>query len=113
MYNFIRKIENNVQDRTSVAWKKLCEYVDKVAEENADEFAPLEYLGPELFAEIHTLPESISKLKNVKKAWLYGSKLKLIPPEIGAMQSLEDFDPYTSYDLHWFPYEILHCKNLK
>lgn len=113
MNDRISKIENNVQDRDSVAWQKLCEYIDKAAEENDDEFSPLEALGKELFFQIHTLPESISKLKKVKKIWLYGSKLKTIPPEIGEMQALEYFDPYTSYDLHWFPYEITKCKNLK
>jgi len=113
MNNKIQKIENNVQDRKSVAWKKLCEYVDKVAEEESEEFLPLEELGQELFSQIHTLPETISKLKKVKKIWLYGSRLKRIPPEIGQMESLEYFDPYTSYNLHWFPYEITHCKNLK
>lgn len=109
----ISQIENDVQDRNSVAWKKLCDYVDKVAAENIDEFSPLEELGQELFSQIHTLPETISKLKNVKKVWLYGSKLKRIPPEIGTMEALEYFDTYTSYDLHWFPYEITKCKNLK
>ena len=109
----ISKIENDVQDRNSVAWKKLCDYVDKVATENRVEFSPAEELGPELFAQIHTLPETISKLKKVKKVWLYGSKLKRIPPEIGDMEALESFDPYTSYDLHWLPYEITKCKNLK
>jgi hypothetical protein len=109
----ISKIKNDVQDRKSVAWKKLCDYVDKVAIENYDEFSPLEELGEELFAQIHTLPETISKLTKVKKVWLYGSKLKRIPPEIGQMEALEYFDPYTSYDLHWFPYEITKCKNLK
>ncbi|MFC7345788.1 hypothetical protein ACFQO9_03520 [Chryseobacterium zhengzhouense] len=109
----IHKIENDVQDRNSVAWKKLCEYVDKVASENREEFAPYEELGEELFFQIYTLPESISKLKKVKKIWLYGSKIKRIPPEIGEMESLEYFDPYTSYNLHWFPYEITNCKNLK
>lgn len=113
MNNTIHKIDNDVQDRNSVAWKKLCEYVDKVASENRDEFSPLEELGQELFSQIHTLPETISKLKNVKKVWLYGSKLKRIPPEIGQMESLEYFDPYTSYDLHWFPFELLNCKKLK
>jgi hypothetical protein len=49
----------------------------------------------------------------VKKIWLYGSRLKRIPPEIGEMEALEYFDPYTSYDLHWLPYEITNCKNLK
>lgn len=29
------------------------------------------------------------------------------------MKSLEYFDPYNSYDLHWFPYEIYKCKKLK
>jgi hypothetical protein len=106
------KIKNNVQDRKSVAWKRLCEYVDKVALENREEFAPLEELGPTLFKKIHTLPESISKLKKVKKVFLYGSKLKRLPPEIGEMEALEYFDTYTSHDLHWFPYEITRCKNL-
>lgn len=107
------KIENNVQDRNSEAWKKLCEYIDKVAEEELDEFSPYEALGAELYSQIYTLPKSISKLTQVKKVWLYGSKLKRIPPEIGKMKSLEYFDPYTSYNLHWFPYEITDCKHLK
>lgn len=113
MKDRIHKIENDVQDRNSVAWKKLCDYVDKVATENLKEFLPLKELGQELYAQIHTLPESISKLKKVKKILLYGSNLKRIPPEIGQMESLEYFDPYTSYDLHWFPYEITNCKKLK
>ncbi len=109
----ISKIPNDVQDRNSDAWKKLCEYVDQVAENGSDEFVPREALGDELFAQIFTLPESIGKLKKVKKVGLYGSNLKRIPPEIGQMESLEYFDPYTSYDLHWFPFEIYKCKKLK
>jgi len=113
MNNRISRIKNDVQDKDSLAWRKLCEYIDKLAEENGEEFAPLKAIGAELCSQIHTLPETISKLKNVKKVWLYGSKLKRIPPEIGEMESLEFFDPYTSYDLHWFPYEIIDCKKLK
>ncbi len=109
----ISKIPNNVQDRNSVAWKKLCEYIDVVAENGSDEFVPREAIGDELFSQIYTLPESISKLKKVKKVGLYGSNLKRIPPEIGEMESLEYFDPYTSYDLNWFPFEISRCKKLK
>ena len=92
MIDRISKIENDVQDRSSVAWKKLCEYVDKVATKNSDEFSPVEELGQELFSQIHTLPETISKLNKVKKVWLYGSKLKRIPPEIGEMEALEYLD---------------------
>lgn len=113
MNNKISEIENDVQNTNSKAWKKLCAYIDEVAESNIDEFSPIEVLGKELFSEIFTLPETIAKLKNVKKVWLYGSNLKRIPPEIGKMESLEYFDPYTSYNLHWFPYEITNCKNLK
>ncbi len=109
----IPKIKNDVQGRNSVAWKRLCEYVNKVASEKIEEFDPLKELGPKLYAKIHTLPGSISKLKNVKKVLLYGSKLKRIPPEIGEMEALEYFDTYNSLDLHWFPYEITRCKNLK
>ncbi len=106
-------IENNVQDETSLAWEKLCEYVEKVAEEGSEEFSPYEYLGEELYFQIYTLPKTIAKLKKVKHILLYASKIKRIPPEIGEMEALENFDPYTSYDLHWFPYEITNCKNLK
>ncbi|WP_170302631.1 hypothetical protein [Chitinophaga oryziterrae] len=72
-------ISGNVQDKNSIAWKKLCSYADKIAAENSDEFSPLKELGPELFSQIHTLPETISNLKKVTKVWLYGSKLKRIP----------------------------------
>ena len=106
-------IENDVQDRSSLAWKRRCQYVDEIAANGSDEFVPREALGNELFAQIHTLPESISKLKKVTKIGLYGSALKRIPPEIGEMDSLEYFDPYTSYNLNWFPYEIMDCKKLK
>jgi hypothetical protein len=59
-----------------------------------------------------TLPASLAKLKAVRSLMLYGSHLVRIPPEIGQMTSLEKFTPYTSYGLHWFPYEITRCKNL-
>lgn len=107
------RIPNDIQDRDSVAWKKLCEYIDLIAKKGKKDFSPREYLGDELFSQIYTLPESIGKLKKVKKNWLYGSNLKRIPPEIGQMESLEYFDPYTSYDLKWFPYELTKCKKLK
>lgn len=107
------KIKKVYQDRNSDAWKKLCAYIDKIEKEGGIEFAPREELGHELFSQIFTLPESIGKLKSVKKMWLYGSKLQSIPPQIGEMTALEYFDPYTSYDLLWFPYEITKCVNLK
>ncbi|MBD0297725.1 MAG: leucine-rich repeat domain-containing protein [Flavisolibacter sp.] len=87
--------------------------MEKVARKGSSEFSPGEALGLELYTQIKTLPESIGKLKKVRKIWLYGSKLQRIPPEIGQMEALEYFDVYTSYDLQWLPYEIMYCKRLK
>jgi hypothetical protein len=112
MNQYISRIENDVQDRDSAAWKALCHYIDELADSEGEEFSPRDAIGPDLFAEISTLPESIAKLKHVSKVWLYGSKLKRIPPEIGEMTSLKFLDVYTSYGLHWFPYELMHCQNL-
>ncbi|MBC9909467.1 leucine-rich repeat domain-containing protein [Chitinophaga varians] len=109
----ISKVKLDKQDRHSPAWQKLCEYIKIVADEQREEFAPREFLGADLFAQIYTLPETIGTLTRVKRVRLYGSNLKRIPPEIGEMSALENFDPYTSYDLCWFPYEITRCKNLR
>ncbi len=97
----------------SIAWKKLVEYIDQIALNEEEEFFPSKILGQEMFEQIHTLPETISKLVSVKRVLLYGSKLKAIPSEIGEMKALEYLDLYTSYDLHWLPFEITHCNNLK
>lgn len=101
------------QNKKNESWGELLEYIDKVADEEIEDFDPRRGIGFEKFKEIIILPPTIGKLKKVKRMWLYGSSLKLIPPEIGEMDSLELFDPYTSYDLKWFPYEITNCKNLK
>ncbi len=52
-------------------------------------------------------------MKSVKRLDLYGSCLVPIPPEIGEMAALEEFTPYTSYRLLWFPYEMTRCRNLR
>lgn len=106
------KIKHDVQDRSSVAWRTLCAYIDLVVREEREEFRPAEGIGPELYQQIYTLPESIAQMKKVKRVNLYGSMLKRIPPQIGQMDALETFSSYTSYDLHWYPYEIVHCKQL-
>lgn len=107
------KIKRDVQDRGSEAWRRLCAYIELVVSEKREEFRPAEDIGPELYQQIYTLPASIAKMKQVKHVHLYGSMLKRIPPEIGQMDALETFSSYTSYDLHWYPYEILHCEQLR
>ena len=63
--------------------------------------------------QVITLPPTIAKLTAVERLGLYGSNLVRIPPEIGAMTSLTTFEPYTSYRLHWFPYEITRSTRLR
>ncbi|VAW76818.1 hypothetical protein MNBD_GAMMA12-2576 [hydrothermal vent metagenome] len=113
MNKFISRIQNDNQDRNSIAWKKLCEYIDLLAKEQGNEFYPEEVLGSKLYSEIYTLPESIAKLNKVKRISLGSSKLKRIPPQIGQMTSLEYVDFYGSYNLHWYPYELSYCTNLR
>ena len=59
-----------------------------------------------------TLPPELASLAQVKQVRLYGSHLRRLPPEIGRMSSLRGLDVYTSYSLHWFPYEVTRCANL-
>lgn len=93
-------------------WKRLLALIDEAAEDEREEFAPLQEMAWEERMEIVTLPPTISKLKSVKHLLLYRSWLVRIPPEIGAMTNLEKFTPYTSYKLHWYPFEITRCKKL-
>jgi hypothetical protein len=101
------------QDTDCDAWKRLLELVEEAVLEEVEIFAPLERLKPGEEIEIVTLPPTIAKLKSVKGFYLQGSSLVRIPPEIGEMSNLEYFDDCISYRLHWFPYEITRCPNLR
>src|SRR5262249_864201 len=105
-------LHTEFQDTTSDVWKALEAYIAKVRDEGSDELNPIRGIGAEKWEQIVTLPKSIGTLKSVKFLGLYGSHLVRIPPEIGDMKNLEEFDPYTSWCLHWCPYEITRCKRL-
>lgn len=104
-------IEN--QDTECDAWKQLLDNIEEAAADGREDFVPLNNMPLSGRRQIVTLPASIARLEKVKRLLLYGSHLTRIPPEIGEMSSLEYFDPYTSYALHWFPYEITRCQKLK
>jgi len=105
-------LHTEVQDTASDAWKSLEAYIAKIRDEKSQELNPRRGIGSEKWEQILTLPKSIATLKSVKILSLYGSHLVRIPPEIGDMTNLEEFDPYTSRCLHWFPYEITRCQRL-
>ncbi|MCP2323350.1 hypothetical protein HDA40_001857 [Hamadaea flava] len=100
------------QDVRAPGWIRLLELIEQAAADGREVFTPLTDLTPEQRRQVITLPPTIAKLTAVRHLGLYGSNLVRIPPEIGAMSSLEMFDPYTSPRLHWFPYEITHCTQL-
>lgn len=107
------KFHRDRQDTEAAGWRRLVELIEEAAEDRREEFKPLSELSPEQRRQIVTLPPTIGKLTAVRHLLLYGSNLVRIPPEIGMMTSLEMFIPYTSYRLHWFPYELTRCPNLK
>jgi hypothetical protein len=101
------------QDTAAPGWQRFLALIEEAAADGREVFKPLVELTAEERRQIITLPPAIAKLKAVRHLVLYGSNLVRIPPEIGAMDSLEEFSPYTSHRLHWFPYELTRCPNLK
>ncbi len=101
------------QDTECDPWRRLLDLVEEAAADGREDFAPLRGMGAAERSEILTLPPSIARLKVVKRLDLYGSYLVRIPPEIGEMAALEEFSPYTSYRLHWFPFEMTRCRMLR
>ena len=106
------KFHPEVQDTQSDGWKRLLELVEIAAADDREVFAPFDEMTLEAQSQVITLPPTIGKLKSVRRLLLYGSFLVRIPPEIGDMENLVEFIPYTSMRLHWFPYEITRCAKL-
>ncbi|WP_433795983.1 leucine-rich repeat domain-containing protein [Actinoplanes sp. CA-252034] len=100
------------QDTASSGWLRMLELIDEAAADGREMFRPLVEMTADQRRELITLPREIGRLTRVRHLVLYGSNLVRIPPEIGLMRSLEQFEPYTSYRLHWFPYELTRCTAL-
>ena len=107
------EFHSDIQDIGCDAWQRLLDLVEEAAIDKREEFNPGQEIGWENWIQIITLPRSISKLKHVKRLIIAGSNLVRIPPEIGEMTSLEEFNAYMSYRLHWYPFEITRCKSLR
>ncbi|MFK0192993.1 hypothetical protein [Kitasatospora sp. NPDC090308] len=101
------------QDVSAPGWLRLLELVEEAAADGREEFAPLRELTDEQRRQVVTLPASIGRLTQVRHLHLYRSNLVRLPPEIGGMRALEEFTPYTSYRLHWFPYELARLPLLR
>lgn len=101
------------QDTTAPGWLRLLDLIDEAAADGRELFKPFVQMTSEQRREVITLPPSIGTLTAVRHLVLYGTNLVRIPPEIGAMSSLEVFEPYTSHRLHWYPYELTRCTRLR
>ncbi|MEN3534228.1 hypothetical protein AAH991_03860 [Microbispora sp. ZYX-F-249] len=101
------------QDIASSGWQHLLELVEEAAADGREVFRPIVELSPAERRQVITLPPTIAKLVEVEHLVLYGSNLLRIPPEIGAMTNLQEFSPYMSHRLHWFPYELTRCRQVK
>lgn len=106
-------LHSEQQDVHCEAWHRLCERIEQAAASGEEEFTPLEGMTGAERAQIVTLPASIGRLAKVQKLFLYGSHLVRVPPEIAGMRSLVRLDIYTSYRLHFLPYEITRCTQLR
>ena len=106
-------LHSETQSTDCDAWRLLERLVETAAAKWSKEFAPGLDMPPDMWSQIITLPRSIAKLTSVRRLYLHGSNLVRIPPEIGTMENLEEWDIYTSYRLHWLPYEVTRCQKLK
>ncbi|KAL6075878.1 Leucine-rich repeat domain-containing protein, variant 3 [Balamuthia mandrillaris] len=60
--------------------------------------------------QIVTVPPEIGECTQLEELILYGCKTLIqVPRCIGNLKKLRVFCPYTSYRLHYFPYEALRC----
>jgi len=101
------------QNEGATGWIKLTTLVDEAAKAGAKVFEPSAHMpGPD-WLQVITLPRTVAGLNRVRELRLYGSHLRRLPPEIGRMDALEVLDVYTSYSLHWLPYEVTRCARLR
>lgn len=107
------KFHSQLQDTDSTGWKQLVDLIDRTAAEGREELAPFDEMKWDHKKDVITLPSTIGTLKSVKRLLLTASCLVRLPPEVGDMANLVELDTYTSYRLHWLPYELTRCAKLE
>ena len=105
----VPRLHADQQDISATGWLGMLDLVSRCVAASTEIFEPAAEMSWAERAGVVTLPAQIAALKAVREIRLYGSHLRRLPPEIGRMEALEDLDIYTSYSLHWLPYEVLRC----
>jgi uncharacterized protein (TIGR02996 family) len=99
-------LHDDIQDTTSDAWKQICDQIETgIAKEETE----LDFRG----AQVVTLPCSIGRLTTLRRLFLYGSYIARLPRELGLLPELTKLEPYTSYNLHYYPYELARAPQLR
>jgi hypothetical protein len=101
------------QDFNAAGWARTIELIRASARAGSEVFEPSAHIPWDDWLNVITLPPSLGDLAAVRQIRLYGSPLRRLPSEIGRLKALEDLDIYTSQCLHWLPYEITRCTNLR
>ncbi len=110
---YVPSFHNEIQDTDCAAWHRLEEVIEKAIRTDVTILAPLDGFSGEERARIFTLPKTIGKLVAVEQLELYGSHITRLPPEIGGMRALKYLDVYRSVCLHYMPYELTKCSELR
>jgi hypothetical protein len=100
------------QDESVAGWAQVADLIGRLARTRAPILEPSAQIPWEDWMRVITLPHQVASLIDVVEIRLYGSHLRRLPPEIGRMTSLRALDIYTSYSLHWLPYEVTRWANL-
>jgi len=106
------KLHKDKRAITKRAWNIVEEIFDKAAKKGIRKLILSEHMDRADYNALNTLPASISKLKDLRELDIYRSQISFLPRQIMHCENLQIFTPYTSYRLHWFPYEMTKC-NLK
>lgn len=109
----VPNLHTETQDITAPGWQLLLQQIGSASAPATSVFEPLVEIPADQWSAVITLPSSVSALTMVTTLRLYGSHLRRLPPEIGRMSALTNLDIYTSYSLHWLPYEVTRCTALR
>lgn len=101
------------QDEAVAGWSHVKTLIERAKLERSSVFEPSAHIAWEEWMRVITLPPELGTLSDVTVVRTYASHLRRLPPEIGRMSGLAELDVYTSYSLHWLPYEVTRCTNLR
>jgi hypothetical protein len=107
----VPNLHTEMQGTSVPGWKALLALVDD--SRNASVLEPSAMIPADQWSAVITLPAEIQLLTAMTELRLYGSHLRSLPPEIGKLSNLSNLDIYTSYSLHWLPYELTRCSRLR